>query len=57
MVKKAKAKAAKKNMKSKKGAKYVCDACGMLVTVEEPCTCDSCGISCCGEPMRAVCCC
>ncbi len=58
MVKKAKAKVAKKNAKMKKGSKYVCDACGMVVTVEEPCTCDPCeGISCCGEEMRAVCSC
>ena len=57
MVKKAKVKAAKKSVKIKKGNKYVCDACGMVVSVEQACACDPCGISCCGEPMQAVCCC
>ncbi len=56
MEKKTKAKAAKKKMKHKKGSKYICDACGVVVTVDEPCACDPCGISCCGETMRAVCC-
>lgn len=52
-----KVKAAKKNTKMKKGAKYVCDDCGVVVSVDEPCGCDPCAISCCGTPMRAACCC
>ena len=57
MVKKAKAKAAKKTSKAKKGTKLVCDACGMAVTVDKACGCDPCGISCCGEEMRISGCC
>lgn len=56
MVKKAKSKVAKKGLKAKDKLKYTCDACGMIVAVEEPCTCDSCDIVCCGEAMRAVSC-
>lgn len=57
MVKAKAKKAVKKNVKMKKGNKLVCEECGAVVVVEEPCTCDSCGISCCGEPMTASCCC
>lgn len=37
--------------KAKTGDRYVCDECGMVVSVEEPCTCDACGIVCCDVPM------
>ena len=37
--------------KAKTGDRYVCDECGMIVSVEEPCTCDACGIVCCDLPM------
>ena len=37
--------------KAKTGDRYVCDECGMVVSVEEPCTCDACGIVCCDLPM------
>ena len=57
MVKKAKAKASKKSVKAKKAKKFVCDACGMVVAVEEPCACDPCDITCCGQDMRALSCC
>jgi transcription initiation factor TFIIIB Brf1 subunit/transcription initiation factor TFIIB len=33
MIKKGKKTGVKKVSKAKKGAKYVCDACGMVVTV------------------------
>ncbi len=36
---------------TKKGDRYVCDECGMVVWVDEPCTCDACGIVCCDVPM------
>ncbi|MCK9431935.1 MAG: hypothetical protein M0R00_03135 [Candidatus Omnitrophica bacterium] len=52
MVKKAKSKKAGSGAKVKKGDKYVCNYCGMTVTVADPCDCESCGISCCGEPME-----
>jgi len=37
--------------RAKQGERYVCDECGMVVSVEEPCTCDACGIVCCDVPM------
>jgi hypothetical protein len=37
--------------RAKAGDVYVCDECGMAVTVEEACTCDTCGIVCCDVPM------
>ncbi|MDD5567703.1 MAG: hypothetical protein PHY88_00615 [Candidatus Omnitrophica bacterium] len=53
MVKKAD-RTKKRIKKMKKGAKYVCNTCGAAVIIEKPCTCGSCGISCCGESMKAV---
>jgi hypothetical protein len=51
MAKKA-AKKAGKGMK--KGDKYRCSVCGMVVTVDNLCGCeDVCDIICCGEPMKA----
>lgn len=57
MVKKEKAKGVKAASKKKKGSKYVCDACGMVVTVDKECGCDSCNISCCGQDMSLLTCC
>jgi hypothetical protein len=38
-----------------KGEKYVCDTCGLVLLVEEPCECeDTCEIMCCKEPMKKV---
>ena len=35
-----------------RGDKYVCEECGLIVTVDEMCDCvDVCDIICCGEPM------
>ncbi|MBM2831175.1 MAG: hypothetical protein HW414_227 [Dehalococcoidia bacterium] len=35
-----------------KGAKYSCEVCGLVVTVDEVCGCvDVCDIVCCGETM------
>jgi hypothetical protein len=37
----------------KKGDKWVCGQCGLVVTVDEACGCvDMCDIMCCGEPMK-----
>jgi hypothetical protein len=37
----------------KKGEKYECEECGLVVLVENPCECDeSCELVCCGEPMK-----
>jgi hypothetical protein len=38
-------------VKAKSGDLYVCDECGMAVTIEEVCTCDACGLVCCDVPM------
>jgi len=45
----AKSKAAKKR-------KYTCDTCGIVLSVDEACSCDPCDIICCGQDMRAVVC-
>lgn len=37
--------------RAKTADRYVCDECGMVVSVEEACTCDDCGIVCCDVPM------
>lgn len=37
---------------AKKGEKYKCDECGLVVAVEDPCGCSACDIICCGEPMK-----
>ncbi len=50
MKKKTKKKASKK---MRKGTKYTCRECGLVVTVDEACSCtDVCDIMCCGEQMR-----
>ena len=37
-----------------KGDSYVCEVCGLAVTVDEMCGCvDVCDIVCCGKPMKA----
>jgi hypothetical protein len=41
-------------MVKKKGEKYKCEDCGLVVLVEDPCGCESCEIVCCGEPMKPV---
>ena len=43
----------KKQKELKSGARYVCDACGLAMTVDNPCGCtDFCDIICCGEQMK-----
>jgi hypothetical protein len=39
---------------AKKGAKYKCDKCGLVVVVDDPCGCSMCDLICCGEPMKEV---
>lgn len=37
----------------KKGEKYGCSACGMVVSIDEVCGCaDVCDIICCGDQMK-----
>ncbi|HEX2966196.1 MAG TPA: hypothetical protein VHO84_10435 [Syntrophorhabdaceae bacterium] len=35
------------------GAKYACDICGLVVSVDTACGCDEVDLLCCGEPMAA----
>lgn len=54
MVKKAVKKSIKKAVKSKKGSRYSCDVCGIVISVDSECGCvDACDIVCCGEQMKA----
>jgi hypothetical protein len=39
---------------SKKGEKYKCDECGLVVVVEDPCGCESVELICCETPMKPV---
>jgi len=38
-------------MAKKKGEKYACEECGMVVVVEDNCECEECDIICCDVPM------
>lgn len=43
----------KKPVKSKKGSRYSCSACGLMITVDNICGCvDACDIVCCGTEMK-----
>ncbi len=39
---------------AKKGSKYECAECGIVVMVDDPCGCSSCDLICCGVPMKEV---
>jgi hypothetical protein len=39
---------------AKKGEKYKCAECGLVVMVDDACGCSECDLICCGEPMRPV---
>ncbi len=53
MVKKASAKKAAARGKTKIGDSYVCEVCGLALTVDEDCGCaEACDIICCSEPMK-----
>ncbi|HMK94558.1 MAG TPA: hypothetical protein VK536_04065 [Candidatus Limnocylindrales bacterium] len=41
-------------MASKKGDKYKCDDCGLVLVVDEPCGCEEVELVCCGAPMKPV---
>ncbi|MCM8783341.1 MAG: hypothetical protein NC818_00980 [Candidatus Omnitrophica bacterium] len=42
----------KKTVGSKKKVQYVCELCGLVITVDNPCSCDACDVICCGEAMK-----
>ncbi|MEM3642135.1 MAG: desulforedoxin [Candidatus Bathyarchaeia archaeon] len=39
---------------AKKGAKYKCENCGLVVVVDEECECAACDLICCGAQMKEV---
>jgi len=39
---------------AKKGTKYKCEECGLIVMVEDPCACAPCDLMCCGAQMTEV---
>lgn len=39
---------------AKKGQKFKCGQCGVVVMVDEGCGCTPCDLVCCGEPMKEV---
>ena len=39
---------------AKKGDKYKCEECGMVVVVDDACSCASCDLICCDTPMKPV---
>lgn len=41
-------------MAKKKGTKYKCIECGLVVVVDDPCGCPTCELVCCGVPMKEV---
>ena len=41
-------------MAKKKGAKYECQECGLVVVVDDPCGCAACELICCEVPMKEV---
>ena len=41
-------------MVKKKGEKYKCDECGLVVLVEDACGCEDCDVICCSVPMKPV---
>ena len=44
---------AKKKGGSKKGTRYTCEVCGLIITVNNVCGCgEKCDIICCGEEMK-----
>jgi len=38
----------------KKGEKYKCEECGLVVVVEDPCGCETVELICCEAPMKPV---
>jgi hypothetical protein len=54
MEKKTKVKKTGTASKAKKGTQLKCDVCGMVLTVAEPCGCDTCDITCCDQSMEVI---
>ena len=43
-----------KFLAKKKGERYKCENCGLVVLVEDVCGCNDCDIVCCAAPMKKV---
>ncbi len=41
-------------MAKKKGERYKCDQCGLILLVEDECGCEDCDVFCCGVPMKPL---
>lgn len=41
-------------MGKKKGDKYKCEECGLVMVVENTCGCSPCDLICCEAPMKEV---
>lgn len=55
MTRRSNKKGPRKTEKAKEGMKYVCDECGMSVTLFGVCGCpDMSDITCCGQEMRPL---
>ena len=39
---------------AKKGDKYKCDDCGLVLVVEDECGCSECNVICCDKPMKKI---
>ncbi len=39
---------------TKKGEKYKCEQCGLVVLVEDACGCQTCDLVCCSAPMKPL---
>jgi len=53
-AKKPAAKITKKKKAFTKGDKYVCNVCGLVISVDKACGCvESCELICCDTPMKA----
>ena len=39
---------------AKKGTKYKCDECGVVVMIDSVCACEPCDLVCCDIPMKEV---
>ncbi|MGE5279298.1 MAG: hypothetical protein ACM3L6_00955 [Deltaproteobacteria bacterium] len=41
-----------KRSKPQNKTTYTCSACGLVLSVEDPCNCDPCDVICCGQDME-----
>ena len=42
------------NFLAKKGEKFKCEECGLVILVEDACACEPCELVCCSVPMKPV---